>query len=74
MMPNIQKGITNYYFGEGRLHPENSTELLHLIFFWSSQLLSYILILSYSFPRFFKLSTVQLEQMDTAHNSVNNGE
>jgi len=67
-MPTIKKGITNYYFGEGRLHSENSTELLHLIFFWSSQLLSYI------FPCFFKLSTVQLEQMDTAHNSVNNGE
>jgi len=31
MMPTIQKGITNYYFGEGRLHSGNFTELLNLI-------------------------------------------
>jgi hypothetical protein len=72
MMPTIQKGITDYYFGEGRLHSENFTVLLHLI---SLSLLflaaHYCLTLS---SCFFKLSIAQLVQMDSAHNSINNGE
>jgi hypothetical protein len=66
-MPTIQKDITNYSSGEGRLHSENFTKL-HFIFFFGAA--RYYLTL---FSCFFKLSTVQLEQMDTAHNSVNNG-
>lgn len=70
MIPTIQKGITNYYFGEGRQHSENFTELhsISLSFFSAAH---YCLTLS---SCFFKLSIVQLVQMDSAHNSVNNGE
>lgn len=74
MMPTIQKGITNYYVEEGRLHSEIFTELLHLISLslsLSFLAAHYCLTLS---SRFFKLSIVQLVQMDSAYNSVNNGE